>query len=360
MRRYLFLILALATCFSARCGAKIEWDHTDHDFGAFHESMGAVTATFTLRNVGDEPLVITGARANCGCTTPQLSATEIAPGDSATLSVTYDPEGRPGRFEKRVYVDSNAEPKRSTLYIRGVCIGAPASVSGRFPVEVGPLRLAHPAALLGKVTKGHIKSVYEGGYNASTDTLVPVITDTPKWLDVRPLQPKVAPGEIASFNFYVNSAKIADWDMVTDTVTIRPYAGSPVAYRMPVVITVDDDFGSLSDKELAASPVASVSPEHLDAVNVDAPTVRTWFEVTNTGKSPLKIRRVYTLTPGISFDVKRDETVKPGKTVRVGVVLHKSLLPANRLVSAAVITVVTNDPLNPRTTVTLPIINKSN
>lgn len=354
--RLTLIILALATGLSAFSGAKIEWDHTRHDFGAFNESMGAVTARFVLRNTGGDTLVITGARANCGCTTPRLSATEIAPGDTAVLTVAYDPAGRPGRFDKRVYVDANTDPKRSTLTITGVTVGAPQSVSARYPVEVGPLRLSHSAALLGHITKGHVKSMYEGGYNASTDTLRPVVTDAPKWLEVSTLSPTVGPGEGVSFNFFINSSKIPDWDVVTDTVTVRPFAGSTDFYRMPVVVTVDEDFSKLSDKELANAPAVSVKRNDKEPLVIDKPQVSTEIEITNTGKSPLKIRRIYTLMPGVTFDIKRDTTIGAGKSRKVRVDVPAEALGKNKIATMAV-NLVTNDPLTPRTTVSIPIVS---
>ena len=356
MRRTI-LILALAVCTVAYGGAKIEWNHTNHDFGAFQESMGAVTALFTLYNRGDETLVITGARANCGCTSPVLSADEIAPGDSATLAVTYDPDGRPGRFEKKIYIDSNTNPKRSTLSISGVCIGSPQSVNLRYPVEIGPLRMAHSAALLGAVERGHIKSVYESGYNASTDTLRPVVESTPRWLDVSVLKEVVEPGEGASFNFFVKSELIPEWDLVTDTVTIRPFAGSSDFYRMPVIITVKEDFGKLTAKDIERAPVASITSKPDEPILLDRAVVTTGFEITNNGKSPLKIRRVYTTTPHVRFNIKKGVSVKPGKNLFVPVAISdKSLGSAKAAVM--VVTVVTNDPLNPRITFNVPIFNR--
>lgn len=355
--RSLFLILALAVGINAYSGAKIEWDHTEHDFGAFDESMGPVTAIFTFYNTGDEPLIVSGARANCGCTTPKLSADIVAPGDSATLSVTYDPAGRPGRFEKRVYVDTNTEPKRSNLKIGGVSVGSPTSVIGRFPVEVGPLRLAHSATLLGNVKKGHIKSVFESGYNTSVDTIRPVVTDIPKWLEVKVLSEKVPPGEGASFNFFVNSEKINEWDMVVDTVTIRPFKDSKEAYRMPVVVTVVEDFGNLTDKALAESPEISATPFRLQPTEFTAPTVQATFTITNNGRSPLKIRRLYTTTAGVYFDAGRNLSVKPGKSRQITATISEEALGENDATNI-VATIISNDPLNPRTTVNIPVVRK--
>lgn len=352
--RKLFILAALAVGLTSYAGAKIEWDRQRYDFGAFNESTNTVTAEFVYRNTGDEPLVITGARANCGCTTPRYTADVLQPGDSAILSVTYDAGGRPGRFEKKIYVDTNTEPKRSTLTIRGVVVGNPSTVSGRYPVAVGDLRLAHSAALLGSINRGEVKAVFESGYNASVDTLRPVVTEVPEWLQVKPVPEQVPPGEQVSFSFYVMSSKVPGWDLVTDTVVIRENPGSDIALRMPVIVTVKEDFSQLSDKQRINSPIVRFDRERLEPVVLNDDNTTAYFTIFNDGKDPLKIRRVYTLTPGVKVDVKPDQTVKSGKSQTVGVAIPRDCLKGSEA-SAVILNVITNDPVTPKRSVTIPV-----
>lgn len=346
MRKY-FILLASAIGLSAYAGTKIEWSSTRHDFGAFDESTGIATAVFTFKNTGDEPLVITGARANCGCTTPRYSADVVAPGDTASLVVSYDPGGRPGRFEKKVYIDTNTDPTRSTLTIAGVVIGESSTINGRYPVIVGPLRLAHPAALLGTIKKGQLKSAFESGYNASADTLYPVIENAPKWLSVTPIPSKVTPGEQISFNYNLNSNLLDSWDIVTDTITIRPYAGSVDAIDVPVVVTVNEDFSTLSDKELAASPIIRTE--------ISEPTERTGnlvftLTVHNDGKRPLVLHRLYTRTEGVISDMKPETKVKSGKSAKITISVPTD---KTRNEHTVLLNLINNDPASPKQTVKL-------
>lgn len=353
MRR-VTLLLALAVGFSTYAGAKIEWNKSRHDFGAFNESMGPMTAVFTYYNTGDEPLVITGARANCGCTTPVYSSELLAPGDSATLSVTYDPAGRPGRFEKYVFVDSNTEPTRSQLKIGGVSIASPSTVSGRYPVAVGPLHMGRTASLLGTIAPDKVKSIYEHGYNASSDTLRPIVEDIPKWLSVKTVPEAVPPGEQFFFSYFITGSKIPEWDLYTDTVTIRPFAGSPDFLRMPVIVTVSEDFSKLSDKELANAPIARLNVTRFAPVTITPKGAQVTLTLDNDGNSPLKIRRLYTRTPGVKTDAKADETVKPGKSRTFNITFPGDCVGTG-MVSTVVLTLVTNDPLNPKQTIYIPI-----
>lgn len=352
--RKILLYLALVVGLTSYAGAKIEWDHYRHNFGAFSEDDGKVTAVFTYYNRGDDPLLITGARANCGCTTPEYSREALAPGDSATLTVTYDPGGRPGRFEKFIFVDSNTEPRQSKLSISGVSVGNSTTIKGRYPVEAGPLRLAHPAALLGSIRRGEVKSVFEAAYNATLDTLHPVIRDVPVWLSVKAYPEVVPPGEQVSFSYFINSDRVPEWDMVTDTVTIIPDPTLNVKLRMPVVITVNEDFSKLTDNERATSPVVGIEPERLEPVTLTAAGAKAEFKVLNEGRSPLKIRRIYSHTPGVVVDVRKDTTVKPGKSQTVKVTVPPGALKGSPATSV-ILLIVTNDPYTPKRSIAIPI-----
>lgn len=101
-------------------GAAISAPEEQFDFGTIKEADGPVTHAFTLKNVGNAPLVITRASASCGCTKPKFSTEPIAPGKSTKIEVTYNPAGRPGQFVKTVAVYSNGKEGALILRIKGV------------------------------------------------------------------------------------------------------------------------------------------------------------------------------------------------------------------------------------------------
>lgn len=58
-----------------------------------------------IRNDGPEPLTIVDVFAECGCTVPEYSRKAIAPGDTSSVSVTFDSKGRAfGHFTKAVRI----------------------------------------------------------------------------------------------------------------------------------------------------------------------------------------------------------------------------------------------------------------
>lgn len=356
MKHFFFSLSFLLCAFCALAEAKITWLETKHNFGAFNEEQGAVTCRMPYVNTGDEPLVVIAARSSCGCTQPRFDKTELAPGDTAYLTVSFDPAGRPGRFNKRITVDTNTQPQRSTLSITGVVIGAPATVSARYPVDMGPLKFANAAALLGKAQKMHAKTIFIDGYNRSTDTIAPRIENLPSWLDVTAGPKIVPPGERVSFNFFIRPDRTPLYGFVTDTISIIPDARRPQqAYPLPVIITLEDDFSKLTADDYKNAPVASLPDQRITysmpAADKAQSSARTSFQIHNSGKSKLLIRRIYSATPGISFP-KHDDKVRPGKTITIPVLVTPAE-PSSPTPLSAKITIITNDPITPTQTITL-------
>lgn len=111
-------LLAAGTAFGQQ-KATIAADSTAYDFGDIVEKDGKVSHTFRIENTGDAPLVITNVIAACGCTEPEWTKSPIAAGKTGKVTVTYNPDKRPGAFEKTIRVYSNGSEGSFILTIKG-------------------------------------------------------------------------------------------------------------------------------------------------------------------------------------------------------------------------------------------------
>lgn len=98
--------------------AEFQFEQTEHDFGTLEEGP-KVTHIFQFKNKGKEPLIITNARASCGCTVPQKPEKPILPGEEGEITVTFNTKGRVGKFNKAITLTSNAKQSTFILKIRG-------------------------------------------------------------------------------------------------------------------------------------------------------------------------------------------------------------------------------------------------
>lgn len=101
-----------------------------YDFGTLKEGPVA-EHIFEFTNAGKEPLIIQGATASCGCTTPEWPKEPILPGKSGKITVRYNTQGRVAPFNKEVYIQSNAfvpgGKERYELHIKGTVVAADAA-----------------------------------------------------------------------------------------------------------------------------------------------------------------------------------------------------------------------------------------
>lgn len=100
----------------ANSKAAIKFETTSHSFGTVTEGMIA-TYEFKFTNTGTEPLTLSNVHASCGCTTPKWPREAIAPGQSSVIIAEYNSQGRPGTFNKNIFVKSNGG--EATLTISG-------------------------------------------------------------------------------------------------------------------------------------------------------------------------------------------------------------------------------------------------
>ena len=112
------LLLSPTAMADSKKGARIEFKEKTYDFGDVSLKKGKVSHDFTFTNTGDKPLVITNARADCGCTRPEYSEAPIAPGKTGTVKVTFAPAAK-GHFSKKITVTTNGDPRKARLIIKG-------------------------------------------------------------------------------------------------------------------------------------------------------------------------------------------------------------------------------------------------
>ncbi len=97
--------------------SSFKWEESVHDFGKIKQGVPA-TATFTFTNTGTQPIVISEAKASCGCTVPEFSKEPVAPGAKGIVKATYN-AANAGFFDKDVTIMSNASAIDVKLKIKG-------------------------------------------------------------------------------------------------------------------------------------------------------------------------------------------------------------------------------------------------
>jgi hypothetical protein len=139
-------------------GPRLVIDREEHDFGTAAQEQ-ELHAEFTLRNAGDAPLKgpppppgekETGIRAiaDCGCYGTTISASEIPPGGTATLKVSFRTLMLVGPIQKRLTVHTNDAARPMATIRLKILVGA--------GVVVDPGRIYFGDVLVGSTPTGSV------------------------------------------------------------------------------------------------------------------------------------------------------------------------------------------------------------
>lgn len=341
-----------AMCAVCAFADDVKWLSTDYDFGTFREADGKRTGKVQFVNTGSEPTVINRVKPTCGCTVAEYTDGEIAPGDTATVSFTYNPAGRPGRFLKHIKVYTGTENRLTSVTIRGTVIGAPQTLATEYPVESGALRLFTDSLNMGHITMGASRNEFIHGYNQSPDTLELSWSDVPKAISLGVSSRKIAPGDIFTLSVYMNTTEgLEPGDNVMRFRLNSRVDGEAEAREIPFVVTtyVDPDFSSLTPEQMKKAPVVNLYPTvvELGTVTEKDKKIKVQVTIANDGKTPLSVRRIYSPQIALKRATRTPMTVKPGKSAKIEVEVDASVIPAGLF--NIPVEVLTDDPLRPGT-----------
>lgn len=327
--------------------SRVRWLEHDYNFGLMLEEEGPKTGHLSFVNEGNSPVTMVRVRPSCGCTSATYDEDPVAPGDTATIVFTYDPEGRPGRFEKSIRV-TFADDSHARLGIRGNVLGTDSSLRTFYPIEVGTLRLTEDVVLADKVRFGAVINRFITGYNASTDTIRPQLSAISNGLTIVPSTEVVAPGDLVTYAIAYDSRATE----ITGPVALSFEVAEndrPEAQRHTVTFRAENipDIGRYGN-DINVVPLIYLAPSPLDLGELigkqAAKPQRRTVAVTNEGKSVLRVTRVYSDSPAVKA-VKLPGDIAPGHTSKIEIEVDPRRLDDGPF--RIELKVVSSDPIHP-------------
>ena len=327
----------------------ITFDKTTHDFGKINEADGRVTTVFEFKNEGMTPLVLTNVRASCGCTTPKWTHEPIEPGQTGEITVTYNPNGRPGRFQKSITVTSNAAEPTTRLYIKGEVIPKPSQPTDQFPVKMGELSLQRRSLSFGSITQGSNK-IMEIEYTNNTDQPITVdllVREHDSYIKPNVTLKTVGLKEVGKLQFALQS----DESPLLGPVNVKAYVmvngkrDLSDNYAITISANIREDFSKMTIEERQQAPIMEVQRE-IDLGNIQAgKKLIGKITIGNAGVNPLAIRRVIANDSQVAI-VAPKSAVRSGKKaeVKVDITTAATDEPAQY---SRIVTLITNDPNAP-------------
>ena len=344
----IFSTLCMALVAVAMMGQQpvITFEKTEHDFGKINESDGRVSVVFEFKNEGMAPLILSNVRASCGCTTPTWTKEPVEPGQTGSITVTYNPNGRPGRFQKTVTITSNAKEPTVKVYIKGEVIPKQAKPANRFPVAMGDLSLKSKVLDLGTVKKGENKSgEIEYANLTQAEHKIELATNAKDaWLinQITLAAPKA--GETGKFVFALDSKKAIFGPIEAYAyVVVDGKKEISEAFKLTIKANIVEDFSGLTQEQKLNAPILETAAEQNAGKIAAGKAVKFVFPIKNVGVNPLEIRRIYSTEQAIS--IKQPKAIKSGKKGAVTLDINAKGLQPGAYTREVVI--ITNDCVNP-------------
>ncbi|MBI3518876.1 MAG: DUF1573 domain-containing protein [Bacteroidetes bacterium] len=100
---------------------QLKFTDTKKSFG-FVKKGEVVTIEFQFTNTGNQPAVISDAKAECSCTTVEFPHQPIAPNQSATIMVKFDTKSVYDRQDRIIEIISNAKNSSQKIRFKGVVL----------------------------------------------------------------------------------------------------------------------------------------------------------------------------------------------------------------------------------------------
>jgi hypothetical protein len=316
-----------------------------HDFGKINESDGPATFQFTFTNTGGEPLILSDVRASCGCTTPSWSKEPVVPGAKGFITVTYNPQNRPGHFEKTITVTANAEPATQLLKISGEVIPKAPTVEDQYPNNIEGLRLKSNQIAMNNINPAKKSGQTMEVYNSTDQPMKVAFYEIPKHIAIKITPDVVPPKGKAVIEVTYDASLKNDWGFMFDRVKLKINDKENGTSQITVSANIQEDFSLLTDDQKKNAPKIE-----FDNVTFNFDTLKAGdkaehvYTFKNTGKSDLMIRKV---TPSCGCTVANldNKITKPGETGKISANFNSA---GKNGTTSKTITIISNDPTNAR------------
>lgn len=378
MKRILTIALAaFAYIFAGaqtRFDGKVEIDHTVHDFGDVFLSAGPVKCTFTVSNIGNEPLTIFSANASCGCTNVEWTREEIPAGKTGTISATYSNDEGPYPFDKTLTVYFSAVRKPVVLHLRGVSREKERPLAESFPVKFGSFALRETDIKAGNVSQGEQKNGQVTVANVGREPLKLTFMDVSDGLTISVKPNPIPAGKTAVLSYNITTDR-DHWGKcyyyATPVVNGRQYkssgkpevkekaAGAEALRSTPDPTLAEggsrigfwsftkENFSSWSkeEKKNGSSPAFDATSFSMGSVKPGKQVTATW-KISNKGKDSFRIYKVDCDYAGLKVD--ECPQIEAGGNGTLSVTLDTTGLPKGE--TLILLNLTTNSPIRPLVT----------
>ena len=324
----------------------LQFNQVEYHVDQLFELDGEVAHVYEFTNRGKSPVQIKGVTTSCGCTSPEYTRDFVAPGNKGMIKVVYNPAGQAGAFSQRITVYHSAGNKPIDLKFSGLVI--PGGANQEYKYNIADLKILSKQLNYGFVLKGTSERMVLPIWNNAEENMIISVTNIPEGFDVLVKPVELQPKQHGMVEVTYHSGLVNEWDFIYHYIALEiEYVGSGKHARglFTATANVQEDFSRMTAEDSAMAPVAFIKElTHQFDTLTSGEVVDCGFELKNNGKRDLIIRKI---APSCGCTVVQpdDSVLKPGQSTTIHATFDSKDQPGK--INKG-ITLVTNDPVNPK------------
>jgi len=329
----------------------IFFEYTSHDFKDVNEDLGRAYTVFNFKNIGKGDLHIDDIESTCGCTSADWDKNKIyKQGESGQIKVIFNPKDLEGKFTRTLTVKTDGDPQLAHLSIEGSVFGPTKQKALEYPYAYGNLRFSMDVLSMKKVLDDHHDSIALQIFNSSDKRIQLKAIKSPAYFKGKLFSTYIEPKGYEVINFVMMPEVAKIYGPIEEQIVIQTNDDALPNKTFILKSEIIENFAAKSPKEKKNPPKIVFNEQVKDLGEVYYGEVVDYnFEVTNKGKSDLILRRAYG-TCGCTVAKVSNEPIKKGKKGIVSVKFDAKNLSGYQIKT---ITVISNDPVTPYTTLTI-------
>ena len=342
MKKIIFLLICITIGLEASFAqedGRVTFNEKKHDFGTVPEKGGNVSFDFVLTNNSTDPVIINKVMTSCGCTTPSWTKTPIESKKSGTITVSYNPNGRVGSFNKSITVYTNVSVNPFILQISGEVTKAtvPKKPEELYPVAIGSYLLKSKDLDFGKMGISDSKTIRLVVFNNSDKPMTQKITP-PKYITVN-YSTTIDPKKESTIEVTFLAKEYKKYGNVKGELVFYINGEKQI---FPYSALILDDFSSLDSNKKNNAGKLNVNATDINFGNFTAGTSRT-LKIANSGKNILNIRNIQSSSPYV-IPSKTTFSIGVNDIAEIKVNIEKEKIKSPFV---STLSIISDDPSNP-------------
>lgn len=296
----------------------LSFDRTNFEIGTVIDSKEPIYLTFKFKNVGKGAISITDVKTDCDCSKADWIKTPVAADKEGQIEIRFFPALQSGKVTKKFTVFTDGSPSVYYLSMTGNVDDRNARLYQYYPEVQGNTRLAMNNVRFDTLYINQTDSAFVNMFNPTFKDINIKSIKAPEYITATPDQFILYADNGTTFTIKVNGALAKDYGKRTDEILINTDDPKSPIKKIFVKVNLLENFSIQPPKFLQKPPVfKALTP----VVNIDTMQINTvkqaTFYVTNTGKSPMFIRKIYSDCGCVTTNFDYNKAIKRNKKVAI-------------------------------------------